>query len=138
MHASLPLYQALFGHFELREVTYDPARVRYRGRPADASVILGFGRSGAIEVELVAPLSADAPCVHFMSSHGEGLYHVRFPVDDFAGTFGQFVGAGFVPVIEGSAPNGTQFCHLEAPGRGPLFELIEFGEHDPRRKGRAS
>jgi methylmalonyl-CoA/ethylmalonyl-CoA epimerase len=61
LQAALPLYSALFGDFTTRRVELRPDRVSYRGQPASARLLLGFGRTGDVEVELVEVEEGEAP-----------------------------------------------------------------------------
>jgi methylmalonyl-CoA/ethylmalonyl-CoA epimerase len=128
LEAALPLYSALFGGFTIRRVELTPDRVSYRGQPASARLLLGFGRTGDVEVELVEVEEGEAPSLEHLRRHGQGLHHVRFPVDDVVAKEAELEAAGFRTVLHGTTPRGSVFAYLEAPdGLGyTLIELIQF------------
>ena len=82
---ALPRYQAMFGG-EFTAMDVPDMDVVVRGRPETVSLRLGFGHTAGLEVELVEVVSGGWPTVPWLAEHGEGLHHVRYPVDDFAGT----------------------------------------------------
>jgi hypothetical protein len=68
---------------------------------------------------------------------GEGLHHVRFPVDDHEGKLTLLAENGYAVVIKGQTPNGTVFSYVESPtdlGR-TLFVLIEHRMSQPVGSG---
>lgn len=127
MAAVLPLYSALFGELTTRRVTLTPDRVTYRGRPASATLLLGFGRTGDVEVELVQVEDGEAPSLEHLRRHGDGLHHVRFPVDDLDAKEAEMAAAGFETILRGTTPRGAVFAYLEAPARfgHSVIELIQ-------------
>ena len=82
---ALPRYQSMFGG-EFTAMDVPGMEVVVRGRPETVSLRLGFGSTAGLEVELVEVVSGGWPTVPWIAEHGEGLHHVRYPVDDFAGT----------------------------------------------------
>jgi len=127
LEAVLPAYVGIFGPFTTRRVTFDPALVSYRGQPAGASLLLAFGRSGDVEIELVQVEAGEAPAAEHVRRHGDGMHHVRVPVDDVATTRGRLEAAGFTTVLEGTSPRGSRFAYLEAPDRlgTTMLELLQ-------------
>ena len=125
--AVLPMYEAIFGPFTVRETSLDPERTTYRGKPASARLLLGFGRSGNVEIELVQVLSGEAPATEHLRSHGPGLHHVRFPVADHAAAHARLEAAGFTTIMSGVSGRGSLFSYLEAPASfgSTVFELIQ-------------
>ena len=122
---AVPRYTAMFGG-PFNVVAVPPMDVSYRGRPSSCELKLAFGRTGSIEVELVEVLSGDSPAGDHLREKGEGLHHVRFPVDDLARTRTEMEAEGFeVTFAGGSADVG--FAYLESPLlNGMTIELIQF------------
>jgi catechol 2,3-dioxygenase-like lactoylglutathione lyase family enzyme len=127
MATALPRYAALFGEFTVRTVRLTPDRVTYRGEPASATLVLGFGRTGDVEIELVQVAEGDAPALEHIRRHGEGLHHVRFRVSDIAERKAALTGAGFDLVLDGTTERGSSFAYLEAPESygHTVIELIQ-------------
>ena len=121
---ALPRYQSMFGG-EFTAMDVPGMDVVVRGRPETVSLRLGFGSTAGLEVELVEVVSGGWPTVPWIAEHGEGLHHVRYPVDDFAGTSDEMQAAGCTLVMEGhSGP--VSFGYLEVPAlNGMVIELIQ-------------
>ena len=121
---ALPRYQAMFGG-DFTAMDVPSMDVVVRGRPETVSLRLGFGSTAGLEVELVEVVSGGWPTVPWIAAHGEGLHHVRYPVDDFAGTRDRMQAAGCTLVMEGHN-SGVSFGYLEVPMlNGMVVELIQ-------------
>jgi hypothetical protein len=96
-----------------------------RREPSSTTLRLGFGRTGELEVELVEVVSGAWPTVDWLAEHGEGLHHLRYPVDDLAGSRTAMEGAGCAAILEGGT-GGVSFAYLEVPMlNGMVVELIQ-------------
>jgi len=121
---ALPRYQSMFGG-EFTAMDVPGMDVVVRGHPETVSLRLGFGSTAGLEVELVEVVSGDWPTVAWIAEHGEGLHHVRYPVDDFARTRDEMQAAGCTLVMEGHN-RGVSFGYLEVPAlNGMVVELIQ-------------
>jgi len=127
MDAAVPFYSAMFGPITTRRVEFEPDAVSYRGKPASAKLLLGFARSGDIEIELVQVEEGEAPSLEHLRRHGEGLHHVRFRVHDIAAKKAQLEAAGFETILDGTTPRGSRFVYIEAPAMygHTVFELLQ-------------
>jgi 4-hydroxyphenylpyruvate dioxygenase-like putative hemolysin len=112
MKAAVSRFDPLFGPFEVRHGTIEDLRVR--GRKVRTELIVAFGASGPLEIELVQPLDDVMPQAEFLERHGEGLHHVRFKVDDIDGKAALLMENGYTEVMAGRAP-GVRFAYLGAP-----------------------
>ena len=121
---ALPRYEAMFGgSFTAMDVP--GMDVVCRGTPGTVALRLGFGRTAGLEVELVEVVTGSWPTVDWLAEHGEGLHHVRYPVDDLAATRAQMESAGSTTILEGGAA-GVSFAYLEVPMlNGMVVELIQ-------------
>ena len=121
MDEALPRYTAMFGPFTSFEVPDLEAIVH--GEPTKTTLKLGFGRTGDVEVELVEVRNGSWPTVAWLEERGEGLHHVRYPVDDLEATRDEMVSAGFVVTLESA--DRKSFAYLESPMlNGMTVELI--------------
>ena len=77
---ALERFEPIFGSFHVMEM--ELKGTLYRGRPADVTLRMGFGRSGPIEIELIQVVSGESPHKEFLDRHGEGQHHVRCIVPD--------------------------------------------------------
>lgn len=116
-------YSAMFGaNFAIVDVL--DLAVKVRGHPASATLRLGFGRSGNIEVELVEVVNGLWPTASWLDQQGEGLHHIRFPVKDVATSREEMTAEGFTVTLE--SDDGCSFSYLESPLlNGMTVELID-------------
>jgi methylmalonyl-CoA/ethylmalonyl-CoA epimerase len=121
---AVPRYTAMFGGpFSVMDIP--SLEVICRGRPTAASLRLAFGRTADIEVELVEVVSGDWPTLAWLAERGEGLHHLRYPVDDIAASRAEMEAAGFEVTLVGGS-GGVYFSYLEAPLlNGMTIELIQ-------------
>jgi catechol 2,3-dioxygenase-like lactoylglutathione lyase family enzyme len=124
---AVPRYTAMFGGpFDLLDVP--KLRVECHGQPSTTTLRLGLGRSGGLEVELVQVVSGDWPTLDLLTSRGEGLHHVRYPVADIATSRAEMEAAGCRVTMRGEA-GGVSFTYLECPLlNGMTIELIQMPE----------
>ena len=80
LHEALTLYEPLFGPFTFMDSRVQGALLH--GKPEDCENSLAFGRSGKLEIEIIAPRSGRSPQQEFLDSGGVGMHHVGFLVDD--------------------------------------------------------
>jgi methylmalonyl-CoA/ethylmalonyl-CoA epimerase len=121
---AVPRYTAMFGG-PFAVVDVPGMEVVCRGRPSTASLRLAFGRSGDIEVELVEVVSGPWPTLDWLETHGEGLHHLRYPVNDCDASRAAMEEAGFAVSLQGGA-GGVSFAYLESPLlNGLTVELIQ-------------
>jgi methylmalonyl-CoA epimerase len=84
-----------------------------------------LGAGGRTFLELLEPTSEDSPVHRFLERRGEGVYQVRFLVDDVDGTMAELSGRG-LRTIEGARADGhadVGFVH-PASTHGVLFEVL--------------
>lgn len=124
---ALPAYQALFGPIRTWRAEIDGSAISYRGAPAASTLRIGLGRSGDVDVELVAIESGDHPIREHLETKGSGIQHVAFEVDDIDSRRAALVDAGFEMIVDGTTSNGIRFCHLQAPDLlgYTVFELMQ-------------
>jgi hypothetical protein len=120
---AIPRYEVMFGGpFEAVDVpAFD---VVCRGTPSTASLRLGFGRSGALEVELVEVVAGAWPTIDWLRERGEGLHHVRYPVADLVSSRSEMEAAGCEVILHDA--DSTIFSYVEVPMlNGMVVELIQ-------------
>ena len=121
---AIPRYQSMFGS-EFVAIDVPGMDVVVRGTPETVTLRLGSGSNAGLELELVEVVSGGWPTVPWIAEHGEGLHHVRYPVDDFTGTRDQMQDAGCTLVMEGHVGD-VSFGYLEVPAlNGMVVELIQ-------------
>jgi methylmalonyl-CoA/ethylmalonyl-CoA epimerase len=55
---------------------------KYHGKPSVAKEKLAMARVGSLDLELCQPIEGDSIYQDFLKEHGEGLHHVKFPVEN--------------------------------------------------------
>ena len=127
VNEAVPRYTAMFGApFHVLDVP--KLQAVCRGQPSTTTLRLALGRSGGLEVELVQVVSGDWPTLDLLTSRGEGLHHVRYPVADIATSRAEMEAAGCTVTMRGKA-GGVSFTYLECPLlNGMTIELIQMPE----------
>ena len=123
---AIETFGALFGEFQTMEHAISGAT--YRGRKADVTLKMGFGRSGPLEIELIEVVSGESPHSEMLEQHGEGVHHVRFKLDDIGPPLAKLCELGFEVVWAHEIPQfGARWAYLEGPREhgGALVELYE-------------
>lgn len=127
LEAALALYEPLFGPFSIMDpgpITYD-----YRGVQEECCMRLAFGRSGAVEIELIEWIAGECPHKEFLDAGREGMHHLRFLVSDLEQQVAAAASVGYRPIWGKRYGDGLAVAYLERQG-DPL--LIEFFENHPR------
>lgn len=125
LDASLPIYEAIYGPFEVGEARMD--RCWVRGAPVDCTFKLAVNRTGPVEIELVEVLRGEAPRDEHLLSRGEGLHHVRFRVASLDPKLEELEREGFEVVFRKRFGPNVAFAYVATPaalGRS-LIELLE-------------
>lgn len=125
---ALQRFEPLFGSFRVMQFRLEGTR--YRGRPSDVTLKLGFGRSGPIEIELIEVVSGESPHVEFLEKHGEGPHHVRCVVPELDPLLERAARHGFEAIWSHEIPgSGYRFVYLER--EGVVLELLEGASAPP-------
>jgi methylmalonyl-CoA/ethylmalonyl-CoA epimerase len=113
---ALATYTRLFG-----------AELEHRETVPDQGVEAASVRVGESRVELIAPLGVDTPVGRFLASHGPGVHHVAYEVDDLPASLAQLAHEG-AELIDEAPRRGlfgleVAFVHPDAV-HGVLSELV--------------
>ena len=84
---SMDALTKIFGIGPFRCIDWPPAgredmNRQYHGRSADFTARMAFAEIGAIELELIQPVSGESVWADFLREHGGGIHHIRYNVDD--------------------------------------------------------
>ncbi|MRI32267.1 hypothetical protein EOPP23_04570 [Endozoicomonas sp. OPT23] len=80
LEKALEQYRPLFGDFQKHEVQLPP--LIFHGKEQRSAINVAIGKSGETEIELIQPVSGNAPHHEFIASGGNGMHHLGFFVDD--------------------------------------------------------
>jgi hypothetical protein len=125
---ALERFEPLFGSFNVMES--ELKGTLYRGRTADVTLRMGFGRSGPIEIELIQVVSGESPHREFLDRHGEGQHHVRCIVPDLDAVVARAAEHGFEPIWSHEMA-GTQIRWVYLERQGTVIELLQGSESPP-------
>ncbi|MCP2167067.1 VOC family protein [Goodfellowiella coeruleoviolacea] len=79
---------------------------------------------GGIQYQLVEPGDGDSPQQQFLDTHGEGVFHLGFVVDDLAEGTAAAAGLGVRPWMTGRRPDGSGFTYFDTRARaGVTIEI---------------
>lgn len=123
--ASLPVYEALYGAFQVGETPM--SEVTFRGKEIACKLKLAVNNSGPIEIELIEVLEGETPHREHLRQHGEGLHHVRFRVTDIDAKIKALEVEGYRNIFFKRFGPTVAFAYLESPeaiGKS-LIELLE-------------
>lgn len=128
--AALALYAPLFGPFTVLDS--GPFESVHRGERVMCDLPCAFGRSGALEIEIVAPRTGPTPHTEFLAAGREGVQHIRFVVDALDPWIARVATLGYRPVWTGSYPASPaappiRWCYLERDADPLMIELVQFG-----------
>ena len=116
-------YEPMFGPFTFIDGSVQQAD--YRGRKADVSMRIGFGRSGNLEIEFIECTAGESPHMEFIKSGREGMHHVRFRVDDCAAWIKKMEAFGYRSVWHKVWTEDTEFVYMEREGDPTFIEFLQ-------------
>jgi 4-hydroxyphenylpyruvate dioxygenase-like putative hemolysin len=96
------------------------------GKPApDVKNRISTTQMGAVQLELVQPISGKSLQMEFLEKHGEGVNHLAFVVDDLNAEVAKLVQKGFRVISSGrTARSAFAYLNTDKVG-GVVFELIQ-------------
>ena len=100
-------------------------QVDYRGRKADVQLIVAFGYSGDVEIELLQCVAGESPHREFIERGSEGMHHLQFRVDDCAGWIKKLERVGYDPIWYKEWSSDTRFVYMERKDDPMLIEFFE-------------
>ena len=113
------------GWTRLADIRFEPDACRLRGRPADFVCHISLAYVGDLQLELIQPVSGESIYTEFLATHGPGLHHGCWEVDDLDAVLGDVE-----PVQAGAMADGDiRFAYLE-PGP-PGLAVIELAQVGP-------
>jgi methylmalonyl-CoA/ethylmalonyl-CoA epimerase len=127
MDEAVALYEGLgIGPFESPK---GPAPIfdrQVHGKPApDVKNRISMAQMGAVQLELVQPVSGKSLQMEFLEKRGEGVNHLAFLVDDLDGEVAKLAQKGFRVISSGkTAMSAFAYLDTDKVG-GVIFELIQ-------------
>lgn len=112
-----------FTHGKLRDL-------RYRGKPGEFDMRLGWQRHGKVPYEWIESLKGPDIYLDHMKVHGEGFQHFAFRVEDMDADIGWWAERGYEVTMSGAwgeegRPGSGRFAYLDAERLGGVaIELL--------------
>lgn len=79
---AIKYYSDTFGIGPFQTIVFEPDKHWVDGKPYPVKLKLAFAQMGPVELELLEPIS-DGPHKEFLDTHGEGLQHLGFYIDNY-------------------------------------------------------
>lgn len=128
MDQAVRYYEALgIGPFESPKGAAPILERLVHGKPApDVKNRISTAQMGEVQLELVQPISGESVQKEFLDTHGEGVNHLGFLVDDLHREVARLVEKGFRVISSGKLADGLAFAYLDTDRIGGIvFELIQ-------------
>jgi methylmalonyl-CoA/ethylmalonyl-CoA epimerase len=106
---------------------WDRARTMVDGSPSEATAKLAFFQTGQMMVELIQPDEKSSVWRDFLDTHGEGVHHIAFRVEDTKATEKALTAKGMKTTQQGLYVDGSgMYTYIDsAPQLGVIVELLE-------------
>jgi catechol 2,3-dioxygenase-like lactoylglutathione lyase family enzyme len=123
MAEALTLYTPLFGPFTM--MNSQIAGATFRGQNKDCHLQLAFGKSGDMEIELIAPLSGEGPHQEFIDAGGSGMHHLRYRVSDHDEKVKLAESIGFEIIWHMQMDKDIVFSYMQREGDPFILEFLQ-------------
>jgi methylmalonyl-CoA/ethylmalonyl-CoA epimerase len=106
---------------------YDRSKTIIDGGPSEATAKLAFFQTGQMVVELIQPDEKSSVWRDFLDTHGEGLHHIAFRVEDTKATEQAMAAKGMKTLQQGLYVDGSgMYTYIDSgPQLGAIIELLE-------------
>ncbi|HSB72953.1 MAG TPA: VOC family protein [Candidatus Methylomirabilis sp.] len=134
MDAAVAYYESLgIGPFAAPAGTAPILDRQVHGKPApDVKNRISTAQMGAVELELVQPVSGNSVQREFLDRHGEGVNHLAFLVEDLDREVARLGEKGLRVISSGRLANGLVYAYLDTDRIGGIvFELIQPPRQSP-------
>lgn len=113
----------------MSDIRFGPDTTTLRGEPVDFTVHVSLGYAADLQLELIQPVSGPTIHAEFLQTHGAGLHHVCFGVDDVSAACAASEAAGVPVLMRGSMMDGEiEFAYVDGSAAGvPYIELARIG-----------
>ncbi len=126
MEKAVKYYESLgIGPFEPLSLNITDREVH--GKPADnIRNISMMAQMGPIRFELIQPVSGESIQKEFLETHGEGVNHLGFAVDNLKEEVAKLTEKGYTVISSGKFEEGGSFAYLDTDKiGGVIFAFLE-------------
>ncbi len=114
--ASARRYWQEFGIGPWRFYTVDPSNtpgMTFRGKPVEHAFRAAVAEVGNIQLELIEPLTGPSLYAEHLASHGEGLHHLAFAVDDYEQAREELTRRGYAELQHGRPYGVNDYSYFD-------------------------
>jgi methylmalonyl-CoA/ethylmalonyl-CoA epimerase len=128
---SVKILEEVFGIGPFRVTDWPPAnrtdmKKFYHGEPGNFTARMAFANLGNLELELIQPKEGESIWADFLKTHGEGIHHIRFNVEDVNPVVEYLSEKGITSIQHGSGLRpGTQWVNFDTENQvGFVIEIM--------------
>ena len=123
LEAAIARLDPVFGPFDRQQ--YGEMTWNYRGVDEDSEILIAFGHSGDLEIELIQWVSGPTPHKEFLDAGHEGMQHIRFVVDDLDEMIERARPLGWQAIWHKRFGEGLATAYMERADESMLVEFFE-------------
>lgn len=123
MDQALAHYRPLFGEFSMMQSPVEGALLH--GEPADCDLTLAFGKSGDLEIELIAVNSGKSPHQEFLDAGGNGMHHIRFRIEDHDSKVAEAHAIGYKTIWSHRIGKDIAWSYLQKEDDPLIIEFLQ-------------
>ena len=124
LEAAMDAYLATLGvPFAVFEV--DQSTSAFSGSSPRFQIRIAIALAGALTIELIQPVSGVTLYSKHLETHGPGIHHLGFHVDNLAKAKKSLTARGYRPILEGKIRGLGKFAYLEAPDMHCILEPLQ-------------
>ena len=123
LDVAMQQYAPLFGPFTTMVGDVDAAD--FRGERKDAQLMIAFGKSGDLEIELIEWKGGESPHSEFIQAGREGMHHIRYRVDDCDTCVTKAESIGFTRCWYKAMGDDIKFAYMERADDPLIIEFLQ-------------
>ncbi|MFL6157970.1 MAG: VOC family protein [Marmoricola sp.] len=114
----------------MNDIHFAPEDCTLRGEPADFVIHVSIVYVGDLQLEVIQPVRGASIYAEFLESHGPGLHHVCFDVEDMGVALARVAELGLSVHQQGSMmAGGMDFAYVDGTSAGvPYIEIARIGD----------
>ena len=109
-------YWEEFGIGPWRFYTIDPTNtpgMTFRGKPVEHAFRTALANIGDVTLELIEPIAGSSVYTEHRATHGEGLHHLAFAVDDYDYARGDLARRGYEELQHGRPYDVNDYSYFD-------------------------